>query len=150
MNWRRCITMRTTTQLLGTLPNRRKILRRSRRRLARIRRKVAGGRFLDIGCNGGFTVEAAREHGFEAFGIELDAVSLVYAQDHFPGNNYFHGRIEDYPVKKPFRCRLLLGGHRTRCRCQWFSLCNYPPNETRRITLFDHSRYQPLANTQKH
>ena len=79
-----------------------KILRRSRRRLARIGRKVAGGRFLDIGCNGGFTVEAAREHGFEAFGIELDAVSLAYAQDHFPANNYFHGRIENYPVKNLF------------------------------------------------
>ena len=79
-----------------------KILRRSRRRLARIGRKVAGGRFLDIGCNGGFTVEAAREHGFEAFGIELDPVSLAYAQSHFPTNHYFHGRIEDYPSKKPF------------------------------------------------
>ncbi|MFP6756410.1 MAG: methyltransferase domain-containing protein [Alphaproteobacteria bacterium] len=79
-----------------------KKLRRSRRQLARIRRKVSGGRFLDIGCNGGFTVEAAREYGFEAFGIELDPVSLAYAQSHFPTNHYFHGRIEDYPSKNPF------------------------------------------------
>ena len=74
-----------------------KKLRRARRRLSHILRKVPGGRFLDIGCNGGFTVEAAREGGFDAFGIDLDEVSLAYARNHFPHNQYFHGRIEDYP-----------------------------------------------------
>ena len=41
-------------------------------------------------------MEAARESGFEAFGIDLDPVSLSYARKHFPHNQYFHGRIEDY------------------------------------------------------
>ena len=86
----------------GYFTKAKKKLARSRRQLARLRRMVAGRRFLDIGCNGGFAVEAAREYGFDAIGIELDAVSLEYARTHFPANDYFHGRVEEYSGTSPF------------------------------------------------
>ncbi len=71
-------------------------LRRARRRMRGLARWVGSGRFLDVGCNGGFTLEAARAAGFEAHGIELDPVSLDYARAHFPANSYFHGPVESY------------------------------------------------------
>lgn len=71
-----------------------KKMRRSRRRLRWLRR-LAGGRLLDVGCNGGFLVEAAREAGFDAWGVDLDPVSIDYARHHYPGNNFLYGRIED-------------------------------------------------------
>lgn len=73
-------------------------LRRSLTRLRIIRRfaGAVGVKFLDIGCNGGFMVEAARRSGFTAWGIEPDSVSLDYARKHFPANHYFHGLIADF------------------------------------------------------
>ncbi len=73
-------------------------LRRSLIRLRIIRRfaKITGGNFLDVGCNGGFMVEAARRIGFAAWGIEPDAVSLGYARKHFSDNQYYHGLISDF------------------------------------------------------
>lgn len=74
-------------------------LRRARRRVKRIARFAppkAGARFLDVGCNAGYTVEAAREAGYQAHGIELDPVSYRFAKDHYPANQYFNGPIEDY------------------------------------------------------
>jgi len=79
-----------------------KKMRRSRRLISRIRRRASGRRFLDIGCNGGFMVEAAHENGLDAVGIELDPISLEYAQRNFPDNEYFHGRVEEYQPIKPF------------------------------------------------
>lgn len=73
-----------------------KKLRRSRLRMAQIKRYVSGGRFLDIGCNGGFMVEAAREAGFEAFGVDLDPTAIAYARNHYPKNTYFLGSIENF------------------------------------------------------
>lgn len=73
-------------------------LRRSLIR-ARIIQKMlngAGGNFLDIGCNGGFMTEAARQRGFHAWGVELDRVSVDYARQHYPENTYFHGLIGDF------------------------------------------------------
>src|SRR5579885_3639671 len=41
-----------------------KKLRRARRMVRRLSRIVAGGRWLDVGCSAGFTLQAAREAGF--------------------------------------------------------------------------------------
>ncbi|MEE2694614.1 MAG: class I SAM-dependent methyltransferase [Pseudomonadota bacterium] len=79
-----------------------KKLRRARRLLKKLRNKSIGNRFLDIGCNGGFAMEAARESGFSAHGIELDAASLDYARRHFPQNEYFMGTVQEYQAKIPF------------------------------------------------
>lgn len=78
-------------------------LRRSRHRVREIRRKVRrdGGhtpRLLDVGCNGGFLVEAARQYGFDAAGVDLDEISIDYARRTYPGGMYFCGALADIPA----------------------------------------------------
>jgi SAM-dependent methyltransferase len=68
---------------------------RNRRRISSLRRHVRGGRFLDVGCNGGFMVETAREAGFKAFGVELDPASIDYARKRYPQNTFFLGSLEE-------------------------------------------------------
>jgi 2-polyprenyl-3-methyl-5-hydroxy-6-metoxy-1,4-benzoquinol methylase len=55
----------------------------------------AGKAFLDIGANGGFMAEAAREAGFAAFGVEPDPASVAYARAHYPGVTFVQGLLED-------------------------------------------------------
>lgn len=45
-------------------------------RLARIRRFVSNGRWLDVGCANGALVKAARAAGYEAEGIDLSSVAV--------------------------------------------------------------------------
>lgn len=73
-----------------------KKIRRSRRRMRNLSRYAQSGAFLDIGCNGGFMVEAARERGFDAHGLDIDGVSIAYARRHYPKNTFFHGTIENF------------------------------------------------------
>lgn len=73
-----------------------KKMRRSRGRVRRLKRYAPGGRLLDVGSSGGFMVEAAREQGFEAHGVELDPVSVAYAREHYPRNGYFEGTVEAF------------------------------------------------------
>lgn len=61
-------------------PKQDKKIARATRRLARLRARGAQGRFLEVGCNLGFAVEAARRLGFEAHGIEIDAAATAQAQ----------------------------------------------------------------------
>ena len=77
-------------------------MRRSRRRIARLSRFArAGGRFLDIGCNGGFVVEAARERGFDAWGVDIDPVSIRYAEERYPKNRFRPGPVEAFEPDAP-------------------------------------------------
>ena len=78
-----------------------KKMRRSRRRLRRLARSVRAGRFLDIGCSGGFVVEAAREQGFDAHGLDIDPVSVRYATEHYPRNRFFLGSVEQFAPDAP-------------------------------------------------
>ena len=73
-----------------------KKLRHARRVMALLVRVVPGGRFLDIGCNGGFMVEAARERGVEAYGADPDPVSIRYSSEHFPLGRFASGTIETF------------------------------------------------------
>ena len=50
--------------------------------------------FLDIGCSGGFMVEAAREQGFRASGVEPDRMAVDFARATYPQNDYFEGLLE--------------------------------------------------------
>jgi SAM-dependent methyltransferase len=83
-----------------------KKLRRSRRRMAMLARLQpprlhVPTRFLDIGCNGGFIVEAAREQGFEAYGLDIDPVSIDYARRRYPANRFMLSTLEDYAPHAP-------------------------------------------------
>lgn len=86
---------------IGYFAKAEKKLRRSGGRMRYLSRYVASGSFLDIGCNGGFMVEAAREYGFNAYGLDLDSVSILYARQHYPKNRYFHGTVEAFSADAP-------------------------------------------------
>lgn len=73
-----------------------KKIARTRKRLRGLKRYVSSGRFLDVGCNVGFAVEAARLEGLQATGIEIDADAVKYASEHFPENRYTATTIADY------------------------------------------------------
>jgi 2-polyprenyl-3-methyl-5-hydroxy-6-metoxy-1,4-benzoquinol methylase len=76
-------------------------LARSRGRMAQLAKMVSKkqgqtGRFLDIGCNGGFMVQAAIEKGFEAYGLDPDPVSIAFAREHYPNGRFTHAFAESY------------------------------------------------------
>ncbi len=55
---------------------------------------VSGRRFLDVGCNIGCAVEAARRNGFTATGIDLTPYALRIARERFPKNRFLEGTID--------------------------------------------------------
>lgn len=69
-----------------------------RRRAKKIVRNIAkfkkGGKFLDIGCSAGFILEAARDKGFEPYGVEISPCALKYAREEL-GLDVFGGYVED-------------------------------------------------------
>lgn len=73
-----------------------KKMRRSRGRVRQLGRYVRGGRFLDVGCSGGFVVEAAVEQGFDGYGIDPDPHSIGYARQHYPRGSYFEATMETF------------------------------------------------------
>lgn len=78
-------------------------LQRSARRVREIRRRLGSvnghaPRLLDVGCSGGFLVEAARRQGFEAVGVDPDPVTVDYAREHYPDSTFICGTIDDVPA----------------------------------------------------
>ncbi len=69
-------------------------LRRARKRVAGIRRHIESGRFLDVGCSLGYTVKAAADAGFDAFGIDPSAAAVSAGQRMFPGLDLRQGTVE--------------------------------------------------------
>lgn len=82
-----------------------KKMRRSRGRARALRAmmpaRASKPRLLDVGASGGFLVEAAREAGFDATGIELDAASVGYARAHYPQNRFVQGTVEEFAQQSP-------------------------------------------------
>jgi SAM-dependent methyltransferase len=77
-------------------------MRRSRNRVRALRRFAPQAeRFLDVGCSGGFMVEAAREAGFAATGVDLEPPAIGYARKHFPEGRFFCGTIEEFAATSP-------------------------------------------------
>ena len=69
---------------------------RSQRRIRRLNKYATTGRFLDVGCNGGFMVEAARRAGFEAVGIDPAPAPIDWARNHFPATPFSAGDVGGY------------------------------------------------------
>ena len=70
--------------------------RRARRRARRFARYIQGRDVLDIGCGGGFMVEAMDRVGGRAVGLDLSPQSIAYARRHYPGGEFFAERLEDF------------------------------------------------------
>ncbi len=58
--------------------------RRARIKVACFSRYIRGRDVLDIGCGGGFMVEAMRRRGARATGIDINAQAIAYAAQHYP------------------------------------------------------------------
>lgn len=77
-----------------------KKLRRSRRRARLINRFARNpGAFLEVGASGGFMVEAMRELGYTATGVEPDQPGVAYARAHFPQNTFHNGLLSEVASK---------------------------------------------------
>jgi SAM-dependent methyltransferase len=63
---------------------RNKKIKRSLRRMKRLKKIAGGGELLDVGCNLGYATEAARRVGFKAVGLDIDATSVSCAAEEFP------------------------------------------------------------------
>jgi 2-polyprenyl-3-methyl-5-hydroxy-6-metoxy-1,4-benzoquinol methylase len=71
-------------------------IRRLKRILRRFLRHAKGKRFLDIGCNTGFGVEAARRLGYQATGIDLSDEAIEIAAKLYPDNRFIKGTAQAF------------------------------------------------------
>lgn len=69
---------------------------RARRRIRKFMHLAPGKRFLDVGCNYGFTVAAALSLGLDAAGIDIDAVAVRESQKSFIGGRFDCVPVENY------------------------------------------------------
>jgi 2-polyprenyl-3-methyl-5-hydroxy-6-metoxy-1,4-benzoquinol methylase len=73
-----------------------------KRRIFLLRWLTRGRRFLDVGCNLGCAVEAARWNGFSATGIELNPEAVRLARQNFPRNQFQNSTIDELTVTQSF------------------------------------------------
>ncbi len=70
-------------------------LRRAMLGALRFRRYARGKRALDLGCGGGFMVEALRRVGATATGFDISPQAIAYARRWFPANDFVCSSIDD-------------------------------------------------------
>lgn len=69
-------------------------MRRARRRVAQMRRRMPGGRWLDVGCSAGFVLRAAADAGYEVAGVDLDPTGIAHARDELGLTDLHCGALE--------------------------------------------------------
>ncbi len=70
-------------------------IRRAKKRIRSVNWLKKPGRFIDVGCNVGFAVEAARSLGFDARGIDIDAKAIEVAQSQFSQAKFEVRSVQD-------------------------------------------------------
>jgi len=70
-------------------------MRRSRKRVRRLKRRMPGPRLLDVGSNIGCLVEAGREIGLDAVGVEINPVLVEAAREAYPQSRFIATAMED-------------------------------------------------------
>ena len=73
----------------GAYPKAASRFRRSRLKAFRLARYIRGGDAIDIGCGGGFMVEAMRRVGARAVGLDINPAAIAYAERQYPENRFF-------------------------------------------------------------
>ena len=58
-------------------------IKRATRRIKNLKKLTEGSRFLDVGCNYGFSVKAAQDLGLDAFGIDMDGTAVSGSREMF-------------------------------------------------------------------
>ena len=74
-------------------------IRRLKRIFTRFLRHSPGKDFLDIGCNTGFGVEAARRLGYRAAGVDVSAEAIEIARGLYPANRFFDGTSQAFAAR---------------------------------------------------
>lgn len=59
-----------------------------------------GRRAIDIGCGGGFMVDAMRLMGADAYGIDLGSAEIAYATNNFPKCTYTQISYDNFQTEK--------------------------------------------------
>ncbi len=77
-------------------PKARSRFRRARIKAARFVRHLRGKDAVDLGCGGGFMVEAMRLWGARATGIDANPTAIAYAAKRFPKNRYLCEDLGDF------------------------------------------------------
>lgn len=81
-----------TSQYTGKIESKQ---RRARKRIKSVKKLAKDKSFVDIGCNAGFAVEAARTLGLDAYGIDVDKTAIDYAKRYFPQATFDAMSIQD-------------------------------------------------------
>ena len=74
-----------------------RLIRRSMVRAAMVSRYIWGKDVVDIGCGGGFMVEAMRRFRARAVGVDLNPQRIAFAARRYSKNQYFCESIEKFP-----------------------------------------------------
>jgi 2-polyprenyl-3-methyl-5-hydroxy-6-metoxy-1,4-benzoquinol methylase len=71
-------------------------------RLDLISKHIKKGKVLDVGCATGYFLDAAKERGFEPYGVELSEYSSTIAKKKFGNDSVFKGTLEEcnFPEKQ--------------------------------------------------
>ncbi|CAA0104993.1 putative S-adenosylmethionine-dependent methyltransferase/MSMEI_2290 [Zhongshania aliphaticivorans] len=62
--------------------------RRAKKRIWSLQRLTLGKKFIDVGCNEGYAVAAARSLGLEACGIDVNEASIGLAHQQYPMGDF--------------------------------------------------------------
>ena len=76
-----------------TYPKAASRFRRARIKARRFAPLICDRDVIDIGCGGGFMVEAMRRVGGRAAGLDINPQAIVYAERQFPENRFFCGDL---------------------------------------------------------
>ena len=68
----------------------------------KIDKLITKGKYLDIGCSVGFSLETAKKYGWQPYGIEVSPQIALIAKKKFP-NNIFVGTLEKNVKKNVFK-----------------------------------------------
>ncbi len=74
-------------------------IRRLKRILSSFLKHAPGKDFLDIGCNTGFGVEAARRLGYRASGVDVSAEAIEIARGLYPENRFVDGTSQNFATR---------------------------------------------------
>lgn len=73
-----------------------KKLKRATRRIKGLMNKIKANNFLEVGCNVGSAVEAARRLGLNSTGIEIDSEAVTIAKKEYPKCKFISTSAEEY------------------------------------------------------
>jgi 2-polyprenyl-3-methyl-5-hydroxy-6-metoxy-1,4-benzoquinol methylase len=84
---------------VGRYPKARSRMRRAMLRALRLAPYFFRRDAVDVGCGGGFVVEAMRRLGARATGIDISVPSIAYARDAFPRATFHHEDFETFAAR---------------------------------------------------